>query len=125
MNVLVETSAWIDYLRAETHNQTINSLIDDNRIVINELILTELIPTLIIQKQSKFIALLHLLPIQPISIDWNDIRLMQTNCLKKGLNGIGIPDLILTQNAIQNHTPLYTLDKHFRLLIDITTLKLF
>jgi len=124
MNVLVETSAWIDYLRFGTLNQTINSLIDDNRIVINELILTELIPTLTVQKQSKFIALLHLLPIQPISIDWNEIRSMQTSCLKKGLNGIGIPGLIIAQNAIQNHTPLYTLDKHFRLLEEITSLKL-
>jgi len=124
MNVLVETSAWIDYLRTGTQNQTINSLIDDNRIIINELILTELIPTLTVQKQSKFIALLHLLPVQPISIDWNEIRSMQTNCLKKGLNGIGIPDLIITQNAIQNHTSLYTLDKHFRSLAEITPLKL-
>ena len=109
MNVLVETSAWIDYLRAGTQNQIINSLIDDNRIVTNELILTELIPTLTIQKQSKFIALLHLLPEQPILIDWNEIRSMQTICLKNGFNGIGIPDLIIAQNAIQNDIPLYTL----------------
>jgi len=81
MNVLVETSAWIDYLRTGTQNQTINSLIDDNRIIINELILTELIPTLTVQKQSKFIALLHLLPVQPISIDWNEIRAYFPNLL--------------------------------------------
>jgi len=124
MNVLVETSAWIDYLRVGTLNRTFNSLIDDNRIVINELILTELISTLAVQKQSKFIALLHLFPKQPILIDWDEIRIMQTQCLKKGLNGIGIPDLIITQNAIQNHTLLYTLDKHFRLLTGITSLEL-
>ena len=125
MNVLVETSAWIDYLRVGTNNQTINNLIDDNHIVINELILTELIPTLTVQKQSKFIALLHLLPVQQISVDWSEIRSMQTICLKKGLNGIGIPDLIIAQNAIQNHTPLYTLDKHFHPLAEMTPLKFF
>ena len=124
MNVLVETSTWIDYLRAGTQNQIINNLIDDNRILTNELILTELIPTLTIQKQSKFIALLYLLPVQPISIDWNEIRSMQTICLKNGFNDIGIPDLIIAQNAIQNDTPLYTLDKHFHSLTEITSLKL-
>src|SRR5471030_3244597 len=113
MNILVDTSIWIDYLRVGTLNQTLDNLIDDNNIVLNELILSELIPTLTLQKQSKFIALLQLLPTQAIRIDWNEIQLMQTQCLKKGLNGIGIPDLIIAQNAIQNHTPLYTLDKHF------------
>ena len=105
MNVLVDTSVWIDYLRVGTLNQTLDALIDENLIVINELILSELIPTLALQKQSKFIALLHLLPIQPILINWNEIRMLQTRCLKKGLNGIGIPDFIIAQNAIQNHTP--------------------
>ncbi len=124
MNVLVDTSAWIDYLCTSTPDQTLDTLIDENRIVVNELILSELIPTLSMQKQSKFIALLHLLPVQPILINWNEIRLIQTHCLKKGLNGIGIPDLIIAQNAIQNQTPLFTLDKHFSLLEKITTLKL-
>jgi predicted nucleic acid-binding protein len=124
MNVLVDTSVWIDYLRVGTRSQTLDILIDENLIVVNELILSELIPTLALQGQSKFISLLQLLPTQPILIDWNEIRLMQTRCLKKGFNGIGIADLIIAQNAIQHHTPLYTLDKHFRLLVEITPLNL-
>jgi predicted nucleic acid-binding protein len=124
MNVLVDTSVWIDYLRSGTLSQTLDILIDDNLIVTNELVLSELIPTLTVQKQSKFIALLHLLQIQHLSIDWNEIRSIQTICLKNRFNGVGIPDLIIAQNAIQNNTPLYTLDKHFHSLIEITSLKL-
>ena len=103
MNILVDTSVWIDYLRGGKHGDTIDALIDENLIVINELILSELIPTLAIQKQSKLIALLRLLSIQPLTINWNEICAIQIQCLKKGFNGIGIPDLIVTQNALQNN----------------------
>ena len=125
MNVLVDTSIWIDYLRGGDHGQTLDVLIDENLIVVNELILSEIIPTLTVGGQTKLIALLRLLPAQPVLIDWDEIRSIQTQCLKKGFNGIGIPDLIVAQNAIQHHTPLYTLDKHFRWLAEITPLKLF
>jgi hypothetical protein len=124
MSVLVDTSVWINYLRDRKFGASLDILIDENLIVVNELILSELTPTLALQGQSKFIALLQLFPVQPIFIDWNEIRLIQTRCLRKGFNGIGIPDLIIAQNAIQNRTPLYTLDKHFRLLVEITQLKL-
>jgi len=124
MSVLVDTSVWIDYLRIGTQERHIDTLIEENLIVINELILSELVPTLTIQRQSKIISLLNLFPKQSISIDWNEIILFQTRCLKKGFNGIGIPDLIIAQNAIQHHTALYSIDKHFRLLAEISSLKL-
>jgi hypothetical protein len=44
--------------------------------------------------------------------------------LKNGLNGIGIPDLILAQNAKQNHCEIYSLDSQFNLLKDIIKLRL-
>ena len=125
MNVMVDTSIWIDYLRDGLHSRTLDVLIDENLIVVNELVLFEIIPTLTVGGQTKLIALLRLLPTHPILIDWDEIRSIQTRCLKKGLNGIGIPDLIVAQNALQHHTPLYTLDKHFRWLAEITPLKLF
>jgi len=123
--VLVDTSVWINYLREDRHGKSLDVLIDENLIVVNELVLSELIPALTIQGQIKLIALLQLLPVQPLSIDWNEIQLIQTKCLKKGFNGVGIPDLIVAQNALQHHALLYTLDKHFRWLADIIPLKLF
>jgi hypothetical protein len=36
----------------------------------------------------------------------------QPKCLVKGINGIGIQDLIIAQNNLH----IYTLDKYFRLL---------
>jgi hypothetical protein len=44
--------------------------------------------------------------------------------LKKGLNGIGIPDLIIAQNAKQNHCSIYSLGNHFNLVENILKIKL-
>jgi predicted nucleic acid-binding protein len=51
--------------------------------------------------------------------DWNEIIEIQHKCLQKGINGIGIPDLIIAQNVKQNGAQLYTLDKHFGLLSEV------
>ena len=125
MSVLVDSSVWIDYWRGSSRGEILDSLIDDNQIVVNELILTELIPALNISGQSKLITLLQLLPVNPLLIDWHEVRAIQTKCLKRGYSGIGIPDLILAQNAIKYNALFYTLDKHFHWISEITHLKLF
>jgi predicted nucleic acid-binding protein len=50
----------------------------------------------------------------PMSIDWGQIQEFQFTCLKNGINGIGIPDLIIVQNAIQTGSMIFSLDKHFK-----------
>jgi predicted nucleic acid-binding protein len=57
-------------------------------------------------------------------LNWDQIIEFQFNCLKNGLNGIGIPDLIIAQNAKQNRCEIYSLDHHFRLMKDILELQL-
>jgi len=59
-----------------------------------------------------------------LSINWDQIIEFQSKCLKNGLNGIGIPDLIVAQNAKQNRCEVYSLDNHFRLMKDILELRL-
>ena len=49
----------------------------------------------------------------------------QYECLKNGINGIGIPDLIIAQNAKQNNCPIYSLDKHFIALKNVVNIELF
>lgn len=125
MSILVDTSVWIDYLRGGPQSRNFDTLINENLIATNELVLSELLPALTIQGQKRLIDLLRLLPLQPLAINWDEVRSFQTRCLKKGFSGIGIPDLIMAQNAIEHNTPLYTLDKHFRWLAETTSLKLF
>jgi predicted nucleic acid-binding protein len=87
-------------------------------------ILAELIPSLRDQNQRRIIELLGNIEKLDISIDWDQIMEFQFQCLKNGLNGIGTPDLIIAQNAKQNHCSIYTFDRHFKLMQDILKLQL-
>lgn len=124
MTVLVDTSAWIEYFRNGNDLKKFDLLIDENLIVINDLILAELIPFLKIRKQNKIIKLLNNINRVPINIKWDEIIEYQYKCLKNGINGIGIPDLIIAQNALQNSCEIYTMDNHFSLLKDIISIAL-
>ncbi|MBL7180939.1 MAG: PIN domain-containing protein [Pseudomonadota bacterium] len=122
MTVLVDTSVWIEYFRSGKNSEKLDFLIDENLLVTNDLILAELIPYLKVQNKSKIINLLLNINKLNLSINWNQIIDYQYKCLKNGLNGVGIPDLIIVQNAKQNHCEIYSLDSHFRLMKDILDL---
>ena len=123
MSVLVDTSIWVEYFRTGDNSEKLDFFIDENLIVTNDLILAELIPFLKIQNQRKLINLLLNINRFDLSVNWNQIIEYQYKCLKNGLNGIGIPDLIIAQNAKQNHCEIYSLDNHFRLMKDILNLQ--
>ena len=122
--VLVDTSIWIDYFRDGKNSSNLELLIDENLIVINEIILAELIPYLKIKQQTNVIKLLNEVSQTPLDIKWEEIIQLQIKCLKSGANGIGIPDLIIAQNAKQNNCEIYSLDKHFKLLNKVLKIKL-
>lgn len=124
MPILVDTSVWIEYFRHGKNLERLDFIIDENLVVTNDLILAELIPFLKIRKQNKIISLLHNINKLPISINWEQIIEFQHKCLKNGLNGVGIPDLIIAQNAKQNGCEVYTLDNHFQLIKNIVKLEL-
>ena len=124
MSVLVDTSIWIEYFRTGNNSEKLDFFIDENLIVINDLILAELVPSLRVHNQRKIVKLLYTIKKLQLSINWDQIIEFQFKCLKSGLNGIGIPDLIVAQNAKQNHCEIYSLDHHFKLMKDILRLQL-
>ena len=101
MSVLVDTSVWVDYFRGGDNSAKLDFLIDENLVVVNDLILAELVPFLRIRNQHKIIDLLYNVKNLRLEINWNEIMELQFKCLKNGLNGIGLPDLIIAQNANQ------------------------
>ena len=125
MGILVDTSIWIDYFKGGQSSSDLDVLIDENLVVINDLILTELIPYLRIKKQLTVIKLLQEISRIPLLINWDEIIEFQVKCLKVGANGIGIPDLIIAQNAKANNCNIYSLDKHFRLLKKVIKVNLY
>lgn len=62
---------------------------------------------------------------QPMAVNWDEIIQLQTVCLDNGVNGIGIPDLMIAQNAMQRGLRLFSNDKHFALISRYIALELF
>ncbi|MFT5657620.1 MAG: putative nucleic acid-binding protein [Gammaproteobacteria bacterium] len=116
MSVLVDSSVWIDYFRGADNSSGLDILIDENLVTTNDVILAELVPFLKLKRQHKVIQLLCEVTRLPLNIDWLQIIEFQLKCLKSGANGVGISDLIIAQNALQNNCTVYSLDKHLRLL---------
>ena len=125
MRVLVDTSIWIDYFKGAQNSADLDLLIDENLIVTNDIILTELIPHLKIKKHTQLISLLLEINHIPLEINWDEIIDFQLQCLKNGINGIGIPDLIIAQNVKENSCTIYSLDKHFRLLNPVMDIQIY
>lgn len=96
-----------------------------NEVAVNEIILTEVIPSLQVRNYLKLIKKLYAIHNFPLQIHWETIREHQVKCIQSGLSGIGIPDLLIAQNAVQNQCKLYTMDKHFIMMSAILNLQLY
>ena len=125
MGVLVDTSIWVDYFRGGNSSPDLDALINENLVVTNDIILAELVPYLKIKKQITVVKLLQEISRVPMQINWDELIEFQVKCLKAGANGVGIPDLIIAQNAKSNNCKIYSLDKHFRLLNRVIKVKLY
>ncbi len=116
MSVLIDSSVWIDYFRNGNNYEKVDFLIDEDLVVTNDLILAELTPFLKIRKQHALVALLQDVNRLKLDVNWDEIIDLQLLSLRHGLNGVGIPDLIIVQNAMRHASRLYSLDKHFKLM---------
>lgn len=123
--VLVDSSVWIEYFKGNESVLALNELIDSNNLCINNLILAELLPSINHKKETDLKELLLTIEKIDMLIDWHQIIIMQTINLKNGINKVGISDLIIAQNAIENNIELYAIDKHFALMSEVHELKLF
>jgi len=125
MSVLVDTSIWVDYFRGAGEASDLDFLIDENLVVTNDIILAELIPFLKLKRQVKLICLMREINRLPLQINWEELIELQVKCLKNGMNGIGIPDLIIAHDAKLKNYKIYSLDRHFQLISQITKVQLF
>lgn len=115
MRILVDSSVWIEYLRNGTIDQ-LDQMIEEDLVVTNDIILTELIPSLTLQKRREVIESFMSFECVPLNVDWDIIRSYQLMNLQNGINKVGIPDLLIMQQVIENNLALLTGDKHFKLM---------
>lgn len=123
--ILVDTSAWIEYLKGNPAFSAISRLIDTNTICTNDLILAELIPSIVHKNEYELRDLLFRVTNIAVSVRWDGIIQMQTMNLRNGINRVGIPDLIIAQNAVDNDLPLFARDSHFALMAPLHGISLF
>jgi len=123
--VLIDSSVWIGYFKKANDLVALNELIDKDRICTNKIILAELIPYLEEKKENELIDILQSIEEIPLEIDWEKIIDYQIKNLRNNIRKIGIPDLIILQNVIENDLELFTLDKHFSLMKGVHKFNLF
>jgi predicted nucleic acid-binding protein len=123
MNNLVDSSAWIEYFRGNKKYSFITNLIMTNTVCTNDIILSELLPSIIHRKEYKLADLLNSVNKYTLVIDWQEIRGIQLLNLKHGNNNIGISDIIIAQNCMQNGLKLIVHDKHFEAMSKYIPLK--
>ena len=124
MNVLVDSSVWVAYFRGTSDLPSLDWMIDEGLAVTNDIILAELTPALLVRGERKLVGLLREIERVPLTLDWDGIIEMQVTCLRNGINKVGIPDLLVAQQAMQYNLSLFSLDKHFRLLSKHVALQL-
>ena len=125
MNNIIDSSAWIEYFRGNEKYHFIRDLIYNNAICTNDIILAELLPSIIHRKETNLAELLDSVTKYTLSIDWQEIRNIQILNLKHGNNNMGISDIIIVQNCIQNNLRLVSNDKHFTAMAKYMPLELY
>ena len=123
--ILVDSSVWIEYFKGNKDTLSLNKLLDLNSVCVNDLILTELLPSINHKKEAVLRELLLVITKIPLAISWNTLINMQTQNLKRGINKVGIADLIIIQNVIDNDLELFSFDKHFQLISKVHGFRLF
>ena len=114
MKNLVDSSAWIEFFKGNPEFSFINDLININAICTNDIILAELLPPIIHKNEHKLAELLNSVKKYMLVIDWEEIRAIQLLNLKNGNNNVGLSDIIVAQNCMQNGLKIITRDKHYK-----------
>lgn len=113
--ILIDSSVWIEYFRTGKPEK-LDRIIEEDLACINELILTELAPSLMMKNETDIIKDLQSIERVPMNIDWDIVRDYQLMNLQNGINKVGVPDLIILQQVIDQKITLFSFDKHFKLM---------
>jgi len=125
VNNLVDSSAWVEYFKGNREYSFIKDLIEANAICTNDIILTELLPSIIHKEEHELPELLNNVKKYSLVIDWQEIRNIQLLNFKYGNINIGISDIVIVQNCMQNDLKLITHDKLFAVMAEYIPLVLF
>ena len=125
--IIVDSSAWIDHLRYG--NKIVEDLLYKELACTTGIIKLEIIPFLKKQHNSasaiNFLQKISCVDIAFQPQDWNHLISYQDKLINNGLNGLGIPDLLIIHISKITHTPIYSLDKHIQKASEILNFKIY
>jgi hypothetical protein len=78
-----------------------------------------LIPSARSKNEKEFIECLDGIELLELNIDWNEIIEIQCDCIKNGINKLGLLDIIIAQNARQNNAGVFSIDRNMVLLCNL------
>jgi predicted nucleic acid-binding protein len=116
--VLIDSCIWIDFFSNNLRRELISSISDEHQLCINDAIMSEVLPLLLHKKENRAADLLASQFSLSMNIQWQGIIDLQLVMIKAGINKVGVLDLIILQNAMQNRCSIVSADKHFRLMCD-------
>ena len=127
--VLVDTSAWIDFFQDESspYGAVVDALLREDLVCTTGLVKAEIIPGA--RNRKKFSQLKDYFDALPLLADpvgmWDEVITAQRRLKTRGVNGVGIPDLIIAVTAIANDAEVFSKDHHFDLMEKILDLEMF
>jgi len=127
--VLIDTSAWIDFFQDESspYGAVVDALLKEDLACTTGLVKAEIIPGA--KNRKEFNQLKDCFDALPLLADpvemWDEIINAQRKLKQKGVNGAGIPDLIIAVTAMANNAEVFSKDHHFDLMEKILGLEVF
>jgi predicted nucleic acid-binding protein len=116
MYYLVDSSGWIEFFNGNTNFAFIKELLTNNSVCTNDIVLTELLPSMKQKKELTLIELISGIYKYEITINWKELQESQLKNLLHGNNNVPVTDLIILQNCLQNNLKIIARDKHFHLM---------
>lgn len=127
-NVLVDTSAWIEFFRKDgeaAYRNAISTLLDDNEAALCGIVLTELLKGARSDKEYRELEdrLATLVYLETPEVIWKQAGRLASQLLRRGVQ-VPTTDLVIATIAIENRLPLLQKDRHFPILQRQTDLQL-
>lgn len=131
MTVLVDTSAWVEYLRAtgSAHHEWVRRAIDEEQVALawTEPVLHELASgARSARDATQLTALLRRGPLLPLDglVDWGDAAAIRRRARTNGTPVRSALDCLIATVAVRTGTPVLTRDRDFAHLAAVSDLEL-
>ncbi len=123
--VLVDTSVWIEFFRTRSKiGDSLAALLTKNNVSICGVILFELLQGIKAESEkARILGILSGLPYFEMSPDlWQKAAEISQSLKKSGIN-IPLSDVFIAAIAISNKLSIFTVDRHFEQIPDISIYK--